>query len=135
MASRRVKIKDFDKAVEDILQEYGNNVTEGVKKAVVEVATIAKQETAAGSPVHAEAYNGKRSPGRYRKGWAVKNKEERMRAQSIVHNRTDYQLAHLLEKGHALRQGGRSPAMVHIKPAEEHAISNLEKAVERIAKE
>ena len=133
MARRRVKLINLDDAITDILAEYVGNVTEGTKKAVSVVAEEAKRELKASSPVHNRAYEGKRTPGRYAKGWAVKNQEERMRTQSIVHNRTDYQLAHLLEKGHALRQGGRSPAITHIKPVEDRAISNITKAVERIA--
>ena len=61
-----------------------------------------------------------------------------MRADIIIHNRTDYQLTHLLEKGHILKRGGRTlgrvPAKVHIAPVEERAIKNLEEAIEKIAK-
>jgi hypothetical protein len=128
MASRRrVKITELGKAIDDILQEYGDNVTEAMPKAVKQVATIAKQETQAGAPTRT---------GKYRSGWAVKEEAvDRFRTDMIVHNRTRYQLAHLLEKGHALRGGGRAPAFVHIAPAEQHAIKNLEEAVKRIAQE
>ena len=43
-----------------------------------------------------------------------------------VHSKNRYQLAHLLEKGHAKRGGGRVEAKVHIAPAESYAISQLE---------
>jgi hypothetical protein len=128
---RRVKINDLNKAVAEILEEYGDNFGEATKKAVLEVAKIAKQETQAGAPVRS---------GKYRSGWAVKEEAvDRFRTDAIVHNRTRYQLAHLLEKGHALRKGGRSlgsvGARVHIAPAEQNAIKNLEEAIGKIAQQ
>ena len=140
MATRKVKLSQLDKAVNEILTEYGDNVTEGTKEAVRRVAKIARQETKQGSPVHKGDYkNRKRSPGRYKNGWSVKEEAlGRLNTTAIVHNRTDYQLAHLLEKGHALRRGGRTygsvKAMPHIAKAEQKAIRNLEEAVKKIAK-
>ena len=100
-----------------------------------ELYAKAKEEVKAGSPVGKYT----KHKGRYKKGWAVKEETvSRLQAKAIVHNRTDYQLAHLLEKGHVLKRGGRTlgrvPAQVHIAPAEEHAIKNFEEAVEKIAK-
>ena len=42
-----------------------------------------------------------------------------------------YQLAHLLEKGHVLRQGGRVSAKPHIGPAEEKGVRELEENIMR----
>ena len=122
---RRVKITELSAAVAEILEEYGDNFGEATKKAVLQVANIAKQETQAGAPVRR---------GKYRSGWAVKEEAvDRFRTDAIVHNRTRYQLAHLLEKGHALRKGGRVGPRVHIAPAEQNAIKNLEEAIQKIA--
>ena len=126
--ARAVRLDGFTQAVEQILQEYAGNVTEGTKAAVKKVAEQAKKETQAASP---------RRTGRYKRGWAVKEEVQRLSSEAIVHNRTSYQLTHLLEKGHALKRGGRTighvRAFPHIGPAEERAIRNLEEAVERIA--
>ncbi len=46
--------------------------------------------------------------GAYAKSWAAKTTKETANAMEIVvYSRNRYQLAHLLEFGHALRKGGR----------------------------
>ena len=58
--------------------------------------------------------------GRYAKGWAVKAITRGRVRGYIVYNATDYQLTHLLEKGHAIwNSTRRSPAIPHIAPVEE----------------
>lgn len=127
MSRRRIKIDNFGAELQKILDDYGQNVTEKTRAAVLEAAKVAKQETKSGAPV---------DTGAYRKSWAVKeDKASRLRTEAIVYSRNRYQLAHLLEKGHAKRNGGRVAARVHIKPAEEHAIKNMEEAIKRIAEE
>ena len=126
MAKRSIKIPDFQAEIQKILCNYGDNLTEQTKKAVTKVAEIAKKEIQAGSPVRT---------GKYRSGWKVKtDAASRLRTETVIYNRSKAQLTHLLEKGHALRQGGRAPAYPHIRPAEEHAIKNIEEAMEQIAK-
>jgi len=135
MARIRCKIGDLDTVISNILEEYADDFAEATQQAVKGVAKIAQQEVKAGSPV--SRYGKKK--GRYKKGWAVKEEVvNRMRADVVIHNRTDYQLTHLLEKGHVLKRGGREAGYidprVHIAPAEEHAIKNIEEAIEKIAK-
>ena len=126
--NKTVKVDALAKALEDILSDYADNVTEGTKAAVRQVAEQAKKETKADSP---------RLTGRYRRGWAIREEKQRMSSQAIIHNRTSYQLTHLLEKGHALKKVGRLighvRAFPHIGPAEERAVKNLEEAVQNLA--
>jgi hypothetical protein len=69
--------------------------------------------------------------GDYRKGWRAK----RVGNKFIIHNKTDYQLTHLLENGHAKVGGGRVEGIPHIRPAEQEAIREylrrIERAIER----
>lgn len=69
--------------------------------------------------------------GSYQKGWRVK-KEKRS---NKIHNKTDYQLTHLLEKGHAKRNGGRVAPKVHIRPNEERAVKEFEKRIKGAIKQ
>lgn len=127
MARRRVRIPELETAIAEILEEYGDDVAEGLRQAVLSVADIAKQEVKAEAPYRT---------GKYRRGWSVrKDTADRFRTDAIIHNRTRYQIAHLLEKGHAKRGGGRVEAIVHIAPAEQRAVKNLEEAVKRIAQD
>ena len=48
-----------------------------------------------------------------------------------VHSKNRYQIAHLLEHGHAKRGGGRVAARPHIAPAEEHGVTSLQEKIER----
>lgn len=93
MARVRCKIGDLDTVISNILEEYADDFAEATQQAVKGVAKIAQQEVKAGSPV--SRYGKKK--GRYKKGWAVKEEVvNRMRADVVIHNRTDYQLTHLL---------------------------------------
>lgn len=63
--------------------------------------------------------------GDYQKGWRIKKDKK----SNKIHNKTDYQLTHLLEKGHAKRNGGRVNPEVHIRPNEERAVKEFESRI------
>jgi hypothetical protein len=67
--------------------------------------------------------------GQYSKSWRIK----RSGNTNIVYNK-EYQLTHLLEHGHVTRNGGRTEAKVHIAPAEEKAVNEFLKRIERAIK-
>lgn len=103
------------------LSEYSQEVADGIKKAADEVADEAVRELKNTSPV---------LTGSYAKGWTKsKAYESKSAKRNTVHNKTDYQLTHLLEKGHASRNGGRVAAKVHIQPVEEKAVASFEEKV------
>lgn len=49
----------------------------------------------------------------------------------VIHNKKHYQLAHLLENGHALANGGRARAFPHIAPVAEEAEEELMKNIKQ----
>ncbi|MGI6256604.1 MAG: HK97 gp10 family phage protein [Anaerovoracaceae bacterium] len=121
--SRKVSIENLATEVMKELTEYEKSTEEGMKKAVKNAGKLVRNEIKAGAPVKS---------GDYAKSWAVKTLKENSHTLEIsVHSRNRYQLAHLLEHGHVLRNGGRSKAITHIGPAEEHGIKKLEEDIKR----
>lgn len=117
-----VKIDDLTKTVIKELESYSDRLTEDIKRDVKEVAAGCRDKIRQNSPV---------KTGDYRKGWSSRiafenNQDIRME----VYNKTNYQLTHLLEHGHAKTGGGRVPGKPHIKPAADWAEEQLVKKVE-----
>lgn len=101
----REHVDDIDSNLEEIAQEIGKKTVERLKVS---------------SP---------KKSGKYAKGWKMTIVNKAGRAQEVtIHNKV-YQLTHLLENGHALKNGGRTRAFKHIEPAEEQAIQEFIEAV------
>ena len=106
------------------LTEYVDLTDESMKKAVRKTATSVKKEISANAP---------KKTGAYAKSWtSKKTKENSHSLEMTVHSKNKYQLAHLLEKGHAKRGGGRVAGKPHIAPAEENGVQMLEKLIEEV---
>ena len=104
------------------LTEYADLADTSMKKAVRKTAKSVKDEISATAPTRTGAYS---------KSWtAKKTKENSHSLEMIVHSKNRYQLAHLLEKGHAKRGGGRVSGKPHIAPAEENGVQLLEHLIE-----
>jgi hypothetical protein len=70
--------------------------------------------------------------GKYAKSWAVKTMhEDSGTIDLVIYSRNRYQIAHLLEHGHAKRGGGRVAARPHLAAAEQRG---EEKLVDEIKK-
>ena len=113
-----------DRLAEELAQglaEYSQDIADEIKKAADDAANTAVRELKNTSPVQT---------GSYAKGWRKKAAyESKSSKRNTVYNKTDYQLTHLLEKGHASRSGGRVAARPHIQPVEEKVAAEFEKRV------
>lgn len=118
-----VRIDQMADAIMQGLNEYAELATEDMKKAVKAASKTVKKEIQAGAPQKSGAYS---------KSWAVKTVRETANILEVtVHSKNRYQLAHLLEHGHAKRGGGRVSGKAHIAPAEQMGIEQLESAIEK----
>ncbi len=121
--SRTIRIENLDDAVRELLEEYADMTAETLKTAVDNAGNLAKKEIKATAPV---------KTGQYAKSWkAKKTKETATNYQVTVYSPSRYRLTHLLEHGHAKRNGGRVRAFPHIAPAEEKAEEQLLSELER----
>lgn len=118
-----VKIDNLASEIMKGLTEYKDLATADMKTAVRKAGRTAKQEIQANAP---------KKTGAYSKSWTVKTTKETSESLELtVCSPKKYQLAHLLEKGHAKRGGGRTQAQPHIAPAEENAVKQLESNIKR----
>lgn len=105
------------------LTDYSDLATEDMKKAVRKAGTAVRKDIESNAP---------KDTGTYAKSWSVRNTRETANALEVtVYSKNRYQLAHLLEFGHAKRGGGRVTGKAHIAPAEESGARLLEQEIER----
>lgn len=128
--SKKVGVINLESALKEVLAEYGDEVYNVLGIAVDQVSEEAVKKLQAGG-----SYGG---TGVYNRDWtATDDPVGRFSKKKIVHNADHYRLAHLLEKGHAIRNGtgrtyGNTRAFPHIKPVEEWAIQELPRKVEEL---
>lgn len=131
--SKKVTVDNMASAILQELEKYRDVTEEAVEKGVSETAKEAVKELRNAHPSGSGKYGSWDK--KYNKGWKVMQtkRDKRYHKKATIHNETDYQLTHLLEKGHALRQGGRAQAFPHIAPVaekcEDELIQNIKKWV------
>ena len=120
---KKISISQLSAAVMEVVREYADTATEEVKQAVTETGDTVRDEIRQNAP---------KDTGRYAQSWTVKKTKETSQSLTVtVHSKDHYQLAHLLEFGHAKRGGGRVAAQPHIAQAEEHGIEQLEEKLRK----
>ena len=121
--NRTVSIDEMDSAIMEELEKYAELASDDLKAAVKETAASVRKDIQAGAPV---------DTGKYKKSWSVKNVHEDSESiDLVVHSRNRYQIAHLLEHGHAKRGGGRVAAKPHIAAAEQRWNEKLVTTIEQ----
>ena len=121
MADQVVDIGHLADAVMDGLREYADLATDSMKTAVTNASKTVRKEISANAPVRR---------GTYKKSWRTKKTRENANVLEVtVYSPKRYMIAHLLENGHAKRNGGRGAGRPHIAPAEQHGIAQLEREI------
>lgn len=109
--------------INNILNEYSEDIQVALTESAEKVAKEGADKLKVSSP---------KRTGKYSKGWRVKVTKGKGFVDCVIHNSTNYQLTHLLEKPHLKRNGGITKPKVHIAPVEEYCKSRYEKEVETI---
>lgn len=121
--AQKVSVENMADTILEGMTKYSDLTTDIMKTCVKNAGNSIKKDIESTAP---------EKKGKYRKSWAIqKQKETSSCLEIIIHSKNRYQLAHLLEKGHVKRNGGRVPAIPHIAPAEEKGIRELMDGIER----
>lgn len=115
------KIDNLANEIIEGLKEYADLASDDVKKAVRKAGNTVRKEISENAP---------KDTGAYAKSWSVKKTKETSNSLEVtVYSKNRYQLAHLLEHGHAKRGGGRVAARPHIVQAEQSAVETLDSEI------
>jgi len=123
MREIRIRADELAAAVRGVLDQYEGDARAALGRAVRSTTRGAARRLRQGSP---------KRTGTYAKGWTSKVAEDRSGTEGIVYDETGGRLTHLLEHGHAKRDGGRVQGRPHIAPVNDWARTDV---VERLEKE
>lgn len=116
------------KSILDGLDEYAGIVADDMKQAVKETAKEVQAQIKANAPIG--------PTGKYAKSWKRKvttNASDKCTV-TVYANEDGYRIAHLLNNGHATRNGGRVEGDGHITKAAEFGEEELEKKITDLLK-
>lgn len=127
--SNSISLDQLSEAINEELTLYSNHVIEGVKKEAKKSMGQLVKKTKETAPV------GKRRK-HYRDSIRSKKLSENSRSVTYLWYvaGSDYRLSHLLEKGHALRDGGRVEGSHFIERASDSILKEYTQAVEEVIK-
>ena len=125
--ANKVSIDGLADAVAKELRLYDKHVVEGIRKQVDKSMRQLVQETKGTAPVgHRKKH--------YRDSISSKVTNQSLRAyeKTWYVRGSDYRLSHLLNNGHALRDGGRYPGTQFITKASVSVIKDYEEAIKEV---
>lgn len=122
MARQKITVDQLGSAINAILDEYSGDIVRNIPEITMDVGktgvTALKNSTKAN-------VNGNK----YWKGWKADFERQRLGATVTLHNAKLPGLTHLLEHGHASRNGGRVSGRVHIAPVETKLCEEYERKI------
>lgn len=101
------------------LSTFNEDVSKEIEESVDNLADKTASKLRGASPIRT---------GEYANDWDVKRDK---RGRRIIYQKEEYRIAHLLEFGHAKKNGGRVAAITHIKPIETEVIKEFEEDIRR----
>lgn len=129
MSDKLVNINQLNDAIINSLEDYNREVVDGVKKVTKQAMNQLVKDSKATAPV------GKRSK-HYRDNITSKTLSETDFGLSKLWyvKGSDYRLTHLLNNGHALRDGGRYPGTNFLGNAVDKVVPDFMKEIEEVLK-
>lgn len=115
----KVQVDQLANEILKTLTDFHDMTNKELKSIAEETSEEVKNEISNTSPVGATK--------KYSRSWRIKKLRENANSILFVVHSRRYQLTHLLEFGHAKRNGGRTRAIPHIAPAEQKGIESFEK--------
>lgn len=129
--SKTIKADKLQEELKDYLESYIEDIEDAVKETTDKLSKEAVKELKQKSP---RRKGDKKRKNPYWKGWSRKKQSKGRKYTMTLYNRTNYQLTHLLEYGHATKNGGQTKAIPHIKPIEEKYNQIYEETIEKAIK-
>lgn len=120
-----ITIDNLANEITAVVREYTEDVTTGVAKEVDKTSKQVTKEISAKSPRRVKG-------GEYAKGWTRKKVADGGSVSYTIYNKRKPGLAHLLEKGHAKRGGGRVPGTPHIGPSIDQEVPQMVNRIKSI---
>lgn len=120
-----IRVNDLTSTVAGILDDYAEDVSDSVERAVEKTSREALSLVRKKAP---------RRSGAYRKGWKRVMEEAgiaKRKTKAIIYNATHGSLVHLIENGHQKAGGGRVEGIPHVKPTEEMAAERLPQLIKQ----
>lgn len=129
MPNQIIQIDELNEAISGVLEEYNAEVVVGVKKKTKQAMNDLVKNTRDTAPV------GNRSK-HYRDNISSKTLSENDRGITKLWyvKRSDYRLTHLINNGHALRNGGRYPGTNFLGKAVDAIIAWYLQEIEEVVK-
>ena len=118
---------NLDDAIQEQLKEATQEIKEKINDQAKEIANDVCNKLKRESPSDTK---------QYAKSWTVDSREGKYFQGTfnfVVHNKKKYRITHLLEYGHASRNGGRVKAYPHIEKISNVASAEFERRVKEIA--
>ncbi|MDM7655185.1 HK97 gp10 family phage protein [Lactococcus lactis] len=121
--ANKISLNELTSAIEKEVRNWTKDVLDDVNSIKEDIAKEGVNKLRSSSPVRTADYA---------TNWTRKKIKVGNETNQIIYQKAPtYRLTHLLEKGHAKRNGGRVAPKVHIAPVEEELVSNYISRVEK----